>query len=105
MEIGGRQTRCTQRQGASSADELNAALEALDLDMLADTVQVAAVKGQGQTKGVSIVVLYSAGLRDHAAYEQWLRRHQASDEPAPRPQYTAISARATRSRARVVVIR
>jgi hypothetical protein len=69
-------------QGASGAEELNAALEALDLDMLADTAQVGPVKG---TKRVSIVVLYSAALRDHAAYEQWLRRHQANDEPAPRP--------------------
>jgi hypothetical protein len=68
-------------QSANGTGDLDAALQALDLDMLAEAMQLGPMSGQ---KGVNITLLYSSELRDQAVYEQWLRRHQENDERPPK---------------------
>lgn len=71
-------------QGASNVDEMNAALEALDLDGLVDTTEIGSSKDPDdpERRSLRIVLLYPAALRDHDAYDRWLRQHEAHDEPA-----------------------
>jgi hypothetical protein len=70
-------------QSTAGAGDLNAAVQALDLENLANAMQLGPMErhGDSQTRGTSITMLYSAALRDHAVYDQQLRRHEANDEP------------------------
>jgi hypothetical protein len=69
-------------QGQSDSDNLNDVLQALDLSTLMDAGQVGPMTSQGasQRKGMSIIMLYSADLRDHAAYDRLLQQHAAHDD-------------------------
>jgi hypothetical protein len=70
-------------QGTSDVDEMNAALEALDLSRLADSSEIGSWKDPAdpRRRGLRITLLYPAALRDHAAYDEWLRQHEVHDEP------------------------
>jgi hypothetical protein len=71
-------------QGASNVNEMNVALEALELSRLADSAEIGSWKDPDdpRLRELRITLLYSAALRDHAVYDQWLRQHEAHDGPA-----------------------
>lgn len=71
-------------QGTRNVDEMNAALEALELDGLADSAEIGSWKDpeDPQQRGIHIILLYPPTLRDHAAYDRWLRQHEAHDGAA-----------------------
>lgn len=72
-------------QPATGTGDLAAAVQALDLDTLAEAMQLGpASMADVRQKAVSIIMLYSSELRDHAAYERWLRQHEANDAPPPK---------------------
>lgn len=64
--------------------EPDAALQALDIDWLGEAAQLGPLRNPSdpRRKGTSIVMLFSNAMRDPAAYDQQLRKHEANDEPA-----------------------
>jgi hypothetical protein len=70
--------------GANNVEEWNAALEALDSQRLAETSETGLKDDDmGQHRRMSIIMLFSADLRDHAVYEQKLKQYEAHDERLP----------------------
>jgi hypothetical protein len=69
-------------QGHDQGDDLNEALQAIDLSRLAETVEVGPMVNQDASsqQGMRIVVLYSPSLRDAVEYDRMLRQHAAQDE-------------------------
>jgi len=63
-------------------DDLNSALQAIDLSRLSEAVEVGPMTRQGvsRQRGMSIIMLFSADMRDPAAYDRVLRQHEAHDE-------------------------
>lgn len=63
--------------GAHGMDQMNAVLDAIEPSRLAESAEIGSVgiPGDPDARGVRITLLYSAGLRDRVAYEQWLRQH------------------------------
>lgn len=71
-------------QGARNVDEMNAALNAMDLSRLAEAAETGASKDPEDPQRwlIHIILLYSAALRDHAAYDQWVGKYEIHDESA-----------------------
>lgn len=71
-------------QGAGNVQEMNTALEAMDLSRLAEAAEVGSLKDpeDPQRRIMQITLLYSAALRDHAAYDRWVRKYETHDDPA-----------------------
>jgi len=69
-------------EGVPRSEDLDAALQALDIQVLADTSMIGPKKSAAglSTGGMSIVMLYSVALRDRAAYDKLLRLHEEQDE-------------------------
>jgi len=70
-------------EGVPRSEDLNAALQALDVQVLAETSMIGPKKSAAgiPTGGMSIVMLFPAALRDRAAYDKVLRLHEEQDEP------------------------
>lgn len=73
-------------EGGQTAEDLDSALQALDLHLISETTTIGPLRHTSEVsrKGLSIVILYSAALRDHFAYEQLLRQHKERDDLPPR---------------------
>lgn len=63
-------------QGAKSVEDMNAVMEAIDPSGLAEAAQIGSLADPSAPGGraIQLTLLYSAALRDHAAYEAWLRQ-------------------------------
>ena len=72
-------------EGGQGDSDLNEVLQAVDLSRLAEATEIGPVvdKTSSQITGLRILILFSAGLRDHAVYQRWLRQHEAHDAPRP----------------------
>ena len=72
-------------ESGRAGDNLDEALQAIDLPLLSETTTVGPLRHGADTSrnGISIVILYSVALRDHAAYEQLLRQHEKRDARDP----------------------
>lgn len=75
-------------QGESSDDDLNLALQAINVSDLCEASGVGpmAVSNEPHRPGISIVLLYSPKLREHAAYERWLQEHRQVENTQTEPQ-------------------
>lgn len=71
-------------EGGKTSEDINDALQAIDLQQISETTTIGPLRhtDDASRNGISIVILYSAALRDHIAYEQLLRRHKGQDVPA-----------------------
>ena len=67
--------------GAHGVDQMNAVLEAIEPSRLADSAEIASIQvpDDPEARGIQVTLLYSAALRERAAYEQWLRQHPPHD--------------------------
>jgi hypothetical protein len=75
-------------ESGQASEDLNTALQSMELEQLSDTEMVGPrddVSGHRQG-GISIVLLYSPTQRDHATYDELLRRHQERDGLPKNPQ-------------------
>ena len=68
-------------QGARNVGDMNAVIEAIEPSSLAEAAQIGTLADPSdpEARAIQITLLYSAALRDHAAYEQWLRQHPPHD--------------------------
>ena len=72
--------------GASSVDQMNSALDAMEPLKISGAYEIGTTGGEGdpQRGDMKIILLYSAAGRDHEEYEQLLKEHEAHDEPPPK---------------------
>jgi hypothetical protein len=72
-------------EGGRGAEDMDTAIQAIDLSILSETGMVGplASSKNGTQNSIRLIVLFSAALRDHAAYAQLLRQHKEHDESLP----------------------
>jgi len=71
--------------GASSLDEMNATLKAMEPSGLASAAQIEPRAKDAANYDVNVVLLYSLAQRDPTTYDQQLKQHEARDASPTKP--------------------